>query len=1144
MKAKDKQITFFGKRSLLLRAIAIAAIALLVFGALFQPVMALNDSPFANAGFEDNLIGWIYSGAIISTGASITVDDGVWTIQPADNKMAQIEPDTTTSNAESALGLTNSQLVNVNGIANVGYIVREITLSAGESVTMHWNYVSRDYEPYDDGSFASLTGPGGHQKFVILVRTTSNGLVDATGSYGSSGWHTVTLTAGSTGGTYNIGFGCFNDQDTDYNPILFVDNAAGGTSTPDEPVVSTSAPSNIGSSSAIVGGDVSDAGSGTVTARGIVYSSSNSTPEIGGAGVTQVASGSGLGAFSESITGLTSSTQYYVRAYATNSGGFTSYGGVQSFITTSDTPPTADAGGPYSGNIGENIMLNGTGSHDSDGTITSYAWDLDNDGSYDDATGSQPTHSWSIAGTHTIGLKVTDDDSATGTDTTTVTVRGPILTFGNVIGITSDWGINFNLNHSVAVTNADASNVNVTYNVSWIIDNNTMGPIAKDGMKWHNQTLSNSTVQKITVKVDATSTTGSATNDSEIFLLNITRRNIEITSQPESTQSVGTDTTFWINASANDEHGEDLICKADLIREGVIIGNQTISGGKVNFSRIESTAGTFNFSVRFHNTSHYDNKSTSNSTVTVLGPILTLDNVNDMTRDWGKSFNLNHSVTVANAAASNVNVTYNVSWILNNNTMGTIAQGGMRWHNQTLSNSTVQNITLRVDATSTTGSAINDTGTFQLNITRRNMEITSQPKPAQTFDPDTTFWINASARDEYGDLLIGTADLIKDGTIVESQDISSGNANFSTTEPLAGTFNLSIRFYNLTHYNNASTSNSSVTVNGPTLTISNVSDITKDWGINFNLNHSVTVTNATATNVNVSYNVSWLTECTLGTVNKDATGWGNQTVSNSTVQQITVRVNANSTNTSAVNDTDTFQVNITKRDINITSHPPATQTVNPDTTFWINATVEGEYAENFIGNATLLRDEIVVGTPKAVTDGNASFNWTESSTGTYYFSIRFYNITYYLNASTDNSTVSVENPPSSGGGGSSGGGIGTSNEPENVEETVVLRIYLQAGDSSTYNFNNVVTSVEVTPERTYSLVAAKIEVLFGQPGSITTDPPAGVLFKYVNVFVGTSGWAEGKFSSSVINFQIPASWWPRSPCTDTTAMNGSPLRPQ
>jgi len=113
-------------------------------------------------------------------------------------------------------------------------------------------------------------------------------------------------------------------------------------------------------------------------------------------------------------------------------------------------------------------------------------------------------------------------------------------------------------------------------------------------------------------------------------------------------------------------------------------------------------------------------------------------------------------------------------------------------------------------------------------------------------------------------------------------------------------------------------------------------------------------------------------------------------------------------------------------------------------------------------------------------------------------------------------------PPSSSSGGV---GVGSSDEPENVEETVVLRIYLQAGESSNYNFNDVVTSVDVTPDKTYGLVAAKIEVLKGRPGSITTDPPAGEIYKYVDVFVGTSGWSEDKFSSSVINFQIPASWF-------------------
>jgi PGF-pre-PGF domain-containing protein len=138
-------------------------------------------------------------------------------------------------------------------------------------------------------------------------------------------------------------------------------------------------------------------------------------------------------------------------------------------------------------------------------------------------------------------------------------------------------------------------------------------------------------------------------------------------------------------------------------------------------------------------------------------------------------------------------------------------------------------------------------------------------------------------------------------------------------------------------------------------------------------------------------------------------------------------------------------------------------------------------------------------------------------------------VTAYDNASNTatNNSLSYTGPaaPTNNGGSRGGGGVGGSDEPDNVEESAILRIYLASGGSSTYNFNNVVTSVEVTPERTYGLVAAKIEVLFDQPGSIITDPPNGVLFKYVNVFVGTSGWSEGKFSSSVINFQIPASWF-------------------
>jgi hypothetical protein len=300
-----------------------------------------NNVPFTNAGFEDNLTGWTSSGATISSAVTILN----WTIQPADTKMARIEPNNTVANAQSALGLTGNQLASISEITNVGYIYYDLSMSANQSLTMHWNYVSQDYSPYDDGTFASLTGPGGRQQFLILARTVGSSSigVPATGSYGSTGWYTVTLTAGSTAGTYRIGFGSFNFRDSGYNPILFVDNATGGTSSPQQPVVSTTTPSSITNSSATTGGSVSNGGSSTVTARGIVYSSSNSNPTIGGSGVTQISSGSGLGTFTVNLTGLANGTTYYVSAYATNSAG-TSYGGVQTFTTLSQSPPTVQTG--------------------------------------------------------------------------------------------------------------------------------------------------------------------------------------------------------------------------------------------------------------------------------------------------------------------------------------------------------------------------------------------------------------------------------------------------------------------------------------------------------------------------------------------------------------------------------------------------------------------------------------------------------------------------------------------------------------------------------------------------------------------------------------------------------------------------------
>ncbi|WP_109506946.1 ExeM/NucH family extracellular endonuclease [Nocardioides speluncae] len=85
--------------------------------------------------------------------------------------------------------------------------------------------------------------------------------------------------------------------------------------------------------------------------------------------------------------------------------------------------PTVDAGGPYSVVEGSTVTVTATGSDPDNGTLT-YAWDLDNNGSFETA-GQSAT--FSAAGieapaSRTIAVRVTDDEGFTATDTAMVEV--------------------------------------------------------------------------------------------------------------------------------------------------------------------------------------------------------------------------------------------------------------------------------------------------------------------------------------------------------------------------------------------------------------------------------------------------------------------------------------------------------------------------------------------------------------------------------------------------------------------------------------------------------------------------------------------------------------------------------------------------
>lgn len=243
----------------------------------------------------------------------------------------------------------------------------------------------------------SVDSDGGGEVTERGVCWGANPNPETSGTHLSNGTGTgefeVNLVGLTPNTTYYVRAYAVNSKGTNYG-----DNVSFKTLSYNAPSITTSAATNISYTSVTCGGNIESDGGLNITEKGVCWGTSQN-PTTSDSHLTS--GGTNLGNFSVNITGLTPNTDYYLRAYATNSNG-TSYGDNVTIKTIDYSKPSVTTQN-VTDITANSITIGGNVTQDGGSNVTArgVCW----------STSSNPT----VSGSHTT------DGSGTGSFTSTIT---------------------------------------------------------------------------------------------------------------------------------------------------------------------------------------------------------------------------------------------------------------------------------------------------------------------------------------------------------------------------------------------------------------------------------------------------------------------------------------------------------------------------------------------------------------------------------------------------------------------------------------------------------------------------------------------------------------------------------------------------